>query len=229
MKILLSVLVLLALSGCATQQTLERNTVVEKTGRKPDLNAISKINVGDSLYSQFRYWSKTGSRLSESVNMGFMLGRISVNSGDFLVRSVAKDKSAYCTEKNAYFDLLAGPIAPVCFVDSKNSGVFSDVLAAPGLVWFEKALQQPAKYEISELIVPRTDAFRNELLFQGVSNKVLKLSYREFVNDMARPAYFQDVTYDVTGWPMTVTFRSVRIEVIEAGNDGVTYRVMSGF
>lgn len=229
MKKLLFAIALLVLSGCATQQTLERNTVVEKTGRKPELNASTKINVGDQLYSQFRYWSKTGSRLHESVSLGFMLGRVSANNGDFLVRSVANDKVAFCTERNVYVDPFAGPIKPACFVDSKNNGAFTDVLVAPGAIWFEKALPKPVGYEVSELVVPRSDAFRNELLFQGVSNKVLKLSYREFINDMARPAYFQDVSYDVTALPMTVTFRSVRIEVIEAGNDGLTYRVKSGF
>jgi hypothetical protein len=229
MKKLLIAVCLFALSGCATQQTLDRNTVVEKTGRKPELNATTKINVGDQLYSQFRYWSKTGSRLNESVSLGFILGRVSANNGDFLLRSVANDKVAFCTERNVYFDPIAGPIKPACFVDSKSSGAFTDVLVAPGAIWFEKALPQPVRYEVSELVVPRTDAFKNELLFQGVSNKVLKLTYREFVNDMARPAYFQDVAYDVSSFPMTVTFRSVRIEVTEAGNDGLTYRVLTGF
>jgi hypothetical protein len=181
------------------------------------------------LFSQFRYWSKTGTRLIDNVSVGFALGSVRASSGAFLVRSIANNKSAFCTEQNAYVDPLAGPIKPACFVDSKSDGTLTHVLVAPGLVWFEKELPSPVKYEESELVVPRQNAFRNELLFQGASNKTLRLSYREFVNDMARAAYFQDVSYDLTSMPMTVNFRSVRIEVIEAGNEGIKYRVLSGF
>jgi hypothetical protein len=229
MKLFIAALAIVFVSGCATQQTLETNTVLEKTGRKPELNTISKINVGDSLFSQFRYWSKTGTRLSDNVSVGFALGSVRASSGAFLVRSIANNKTAFCTEQNTYFDPLAGAIKPACFVDSKRDGTLTHVLVAPGLVWFEKELPNPVKYEESELLVPRQNAFRNELLFQGASNKTLRLLYREFVNDMARPAFFQDVSYDLTSVPMTVNFRSVRIEVIEAGNDGLTYRVLSGF
>jgi hypothetical protein len=229
MKLLIVAFAVIFVSGCATQQTLETNTVLEKTGRKPELNAISKINVGDSLFSQFRYWSKTGIRLLDNVNVSFTLGSARASAGDFLLRSVLDGRQVLCTERSSFFDFLANPLSPACFVDPTGNGQLESVLAKPGMVLFEKAIGSTVRYEVSELIVPRQNAFRNELLFQGSSNKTLRLSYREFVNDMARPAFFQDVSYDMTALPMTVTFRSVRIEVIGAGNDGLTYRVLSGF
>lgn len=229
MRLRLLLLVSLAVSGCAGVQVLEPNLVTEKVGRTPQFNATTTTPVGGTVYTQFRYWSKIGYRLTAPVSTGLGLGRVSAAIGDFVLKSNADGKVAFCTETRAYSDPLTGPLAPACFLDKNQSGSFTHVTAAPSVIWFEKELPMPVKYESSELVVPRSDAFRYELLFQGVSNKTLRLSYREFSNDLARPAYFQDVSYDLPPLPTTVSFRSVRIEIVEAGNNGLTYRILSGF
>lgn len=71
--------------------------------------------------------------------------------------------------------------------------------------------------------------FKYELLYQGFSRNTLKLVYREFNNDLARPAFFQDASYDVEKFPITVTFRTVRIEILSADNNQLVYKVLSGF
>jgi len=66
-------------------------------------------------------------------------------------------------------------------------------------------------------------------MYEGVSNKSLRLAYREYINDLARPAFFQSVNYDIASLPETIAFRSVRVEVISANNEAIEYRVLSGF
>jgi hypothetical protein len=46
---------------------------------------------------------------------------------------------------------------------------------------------------------------------------------------MARPAFFQDVSYDIQSFPAEVSFKAVRVKIISAGNDGINYMVLSGF
>lgn len=219
----------MTLVGCATHQVTQSPAVEERVGRVPDLNTVSTTVVGGTVLSQFRYWSKTGTRLTQPVSIGLGLGRVSVAAGEFVLPSIADGKPAFCTERLAYSDLLTGPLKVACFLDSNGSGMFSHVTAAPGAVWFQKALEPPVPYAASEQIIPRSDAFRYELLLQGVSNRTLRLAFREFLNDMARPAFFQDATYDIDKLPMVVSFRSVRIEVLEADNSGLKYRILSGF
>lgn len=79
------------------------------------------------------------------------------------------------------------------------------------------------------MVLPSNDSFKYELLYQGYANKTLKITYREFVNDLARAAYYQDASYEITSFPATVTFRTVRVQVFSANNEGLTYKVMSGF
>lgn len=225
----LSIFVLaLLLTGCATVQVKEPNMVTEQIGQKPTIGQIGEAPVGGVLFSQFRYWSKVGFRVDDSLSMPFMLGRISMSPGDFLIRAQSQGKDVLCTEKRAYIDPLTGPHVSVCFEDVGDGKLYK-ASATPGMVTMSKDLTSPIRYSRSELITPRSDSFKYEILYQGISGKVLRLAYREYINDLARPAYFQDVSYDVESFPMSITFRTVRIEVLSANNNGVQYRVLSGF
>jgi hypothetical protein len=215
------------LCGCATVRLVDQPT--EKIGRNPELGLQSNAPVGAVIFQQYRYTSRTAYRLLDALNMGFKLGRITTASGEVLASANIGGKAAYCTQRNVYFDPLVGPQAIACFIDSKQSGVFDRVTAAPGPVWFENELPNPLRYEKYEQFLARQDSFKYELLYMGVSNKTLRLNYREFVNDLARPAFYQDVSYDLSSLPASINFRSVRIEVISANNDSMNYRILSGF
>ncbi len=71
---------------------------------------------------------------------------------------------------------------------------------------------------------------RQEILFSGAAGGVLRMQYREFVNDLARPAFSQELTYDLPAdAPITVSVKGARIEVLKAGNEGIRHRVQNGF
>lgn len=52
--------------------------------------------------------------------------------------------------------------------------------------------------------------------------------YREYKDDMARPAFTQNLVYDL-GESNRIMFRSVEIDVVEAKNSEIKYRLLSGF
>lgn len=226
---LLFTLATLILAGCASIQITERNVATEKVGESPPIGSQASTPVGGTVFSQFRYWSKIGYRLDAPVNSSFMLGQVAAAQGDSLVRAVVDGKTAFCTERRTYFDPVVGPHRTTCFIDPVGSGTFTKMTAAPGVVWLEKDLPSPVGYSKSEQIFPRSDSFKYELLYQGVSGKTIRLSYREFLDDLARPAYFQDVSYDIGTLPVTLTFRTVKLEVFSADNNALSYRVLSGF
>lgn len=77
-----------------------------------------------------------------------------------------------------------------------------------------------------------------ELLYSGVSNGQLRLTYREFeaqasgqsnTANFARPAFSQDVQYDYSGGTTEINFQSVQIEVQSADSRQISYKVMNGF
>ena len=67
--------------------------------------------------------------------------------------------------------------------------------------------------------------FKAELIYGGTRNNVVRMTYREFADNFARPAFTQDLEFDL-GETDVITFRSIRIQVLEAGNQGIRYRVL---
>lgn len=70
--------------------------------------------------------------------------------------------------------------------------------------------------------------FKQEFVFNGRVNNNLKFMYREYVNDMARPAFHQELQYDLNESNI-IGFKGLRIEVIKATNINIEYKVLSSF
>lgn len=70
--------------------------------------------------------------------------------------------------------------------------------------------------------------FRVEYIYTGFASNVLSATYREFRDDMARPAFMQELKYDISQ-DKIIGFKGARIEVLSAGNTGIKYVVRSGF
>ena len=68
--------------------------------------------------------------------------------------------------------------------------------------------------------------FKQELIYLGRSGDELSFKYREYSGNLARPAFSADLTYDLSK-SQTIGYRGARIEVIDAGNQQIRYRVKS--
>ena len=67
--------------------------------------------------------------------------------------------------------------------------------------------------------------FRITLTYTGKSGSVVKVSYREYAGDLARPAYSLELEYDLDESP-SMNFRSLKMEVIEASNESITFVIV---
>jgi len=228
-KKIIALLVSLTLVACASPTVTQSSKIDLNTGNIPALNTRSSATVGSTIYSQFHYWRKTGTQISSAYSGRIGLGRINVQHGDFLNLAQASGEPAYCTEMNAYSDPIAGPLKPACFVDRDSDGLFDAVKAAPGAIWFEAKISPGISYRTGELVVQRPDSKKTELLYQGFVGGTLKIAYREYFNDFARPSYFQDVSYQIDSFPAVIKFKNVSIEVVNANNSEIAYTVQSAF
>ncbi|HYC54640.1 MAG TPA: hypothetical protein VEL28_06860 [Candidatus Binatia bacterium] len=73
------------------------------------------------------------------------------------------------------------------------------------------------------------DSLRWQLLYSGRAGNEIVLDYREFTEmgygSTARPAFYQQVKYDLsTG--RTITFKETQIEVLDATNSMISFRVL---
>lgn len=68
--------------------------------------------------------------------------------------------------------------------------------------------------------------FRRELLYTGRAGAQISLVYREFTDDMARPAFMQQLQYEATPNAI-IGYQGARFRIISATNTEVTYEVIS--
>jgi hypothetical protein len=66
---------------------------------------------------------------------------------------------------------------------------------------------------------------KSELVYSGKAGNVIKIVYREYSNDYARPAFSQELQYDL-GETTTLKFRKTTIQVIRASNQEISFRVL---
>lgn len=86
-------------------------------------------------------------------------------------------------------------------------------------------------FEVKETIYvnPRCqDCYKKEFVYNGKTSNSVKFIYREYINDMARPAFNQELNYDLNE-SSTVGFKGLRIEIIKATNTNIQYKVLSQF
>ena len=69
------------------------------------------------------------------------------------------------------------------------------------------------------------DAFKRELVYAGVSQNTISILYREFQNDFARPAFSQELKYDLAQGN-EIGFRGARFQVLKATNTSIRYKVL---
>lgn len=212
-------------AGCATVTVVDAPRIEEATGTLPDREKMVSAAVGEVVFSQYQYWRKTGMRVNGAAIVRIGGGVVQVQNGDFLAKAIVDGKQAYCTEKPSFRMLAGGKTA--CFVDRTGKGYFDQVKVASEVAWWSADLDAPVPYSAGELVVPRSDAKKAELVYQGFSKEVLRLAYREYISDMARPAFFQDLTYEVSSFPAEIRFKQVQLRIISAGNSGVEYELIS--
>lgn len=120
-------------------------------------------------------------------------------------------------EAGTYCDLSSR----TCFEDRDEDGVLDRNLATGRGVSLD--------YREEMVRVTSADSsFRYEILYQGAAAGVLRLLYREYFADLARPAFSQELVYDLAeGYPLEVVFKELDITVLEAGNRELSYVVNS--
>lgn len=90
-------------------------------------------------------------------------------------------------------------------------------------VWSSGALK--ASFEIEYCAHWQEGDFRRELIYSGISQGTVTITYKEFKDDLARPAFSQELRYDLNQG-REVGFRGARFEILEATNSMIRYRVL---
>lgn len=203
----LGAIALVALVGSGTSYAQNR------VGQTPAVGTEATATVGSPILEKFRYDAVKVAITQVDVVRGTFTGDIKIAAGDPLYKVSSKAKYKACSTR--------GP----CALDDDGDGTF-DRIALDETVAALK-LTAPVAYEVRDAVAPSsTGNFKQTITYLGVNGDTLRLSYREFLNDLARPAFTEELTFPLgKTYPQPVAFKDTKLIVLGIDGAGIRYRV----
>lgn len=213
-KVLAAGAVAVLLSGCAVKYTpVEKRT---QTFDEPAVGVVSTAYVGDHLI-------RKGVLVEEEV--------VSVKSmvDGFAYDIVPGDypQLGY-TEKERFYSpigVIKNPIAdPFQSLSVKNDKPNQLCVVTA----FAVRACYDADFELAKRAAARDASFQQTLIYSGRIGDKINIGYREFSNNSARPAFNNDVEYDLST-SRQIGYKGALLEVLKADNSSISYKVISSF
>ena len=224
---ILACLALLTLSACATAQGVSSQTEIID---RPPLNVVTKAELGDTIVEKGKVSTYDGLVLRNTVSWGdgVLIKKFTVFPGKLKARTQDANFIYFLSDNMTSGDVLLGtkpwPAGGLC-IKKTDPTFLRGFMITGACTATPKPLPDVQRAKVMDVDMP---SFRQELIYNGRSGDTVKFLYREFSGDYARPPFSQDVQYDLKDGT-TIGFKGARIEIVEASNTQLTYRVVSSF
>ncbi|MFB2778996.1 hypothetical protein ACE017_07490 [Shewanella mangrovisoli] len=215
MKILLSILSILFISGCTTVKYNGADTFIQEVNY-PELGQSITAYVGDHLVQK-------GTITEENI-------LVVHNTIDGVAYDITANKYPQIgfDEKNDFYSpigviqgVLSDPVQALA-LEKKDGAELCVVTIFGGKACYE------GKYERKKQLSERGNSFQQTLIYSGRVGNKINIGYREFSNSTARPAFNNDVEYDLSTSNI-IGYKGALIEVIKADNSSITYKLIKNF
>jgi hypothetical protein len=215
LKKIIGIIVLLITTGCTSVKYNGTKTFVEKVDY-PELNKTITAYVGDHLVQK-------GTITEERVLIVHKM-----IDGALYDIPAKKYSQVGSDEKNDFFSAtgvvrggLSDPVQALA-LGKQDYSELCVITIFGGDACYEGEFER--KKQISE----RGNSFQQTLIYSGRVGDKINVGYREFSNNTARPAFNNDVEYDLSS-STTIGYKGAVIEVIKADNSSITYRLIKNF
>lgn len=190
----------------------------------PAIGSPATASVGDTVYEKSHLSVLPAYTIDEEFSGKNIFARVNLSAGDKFVEIPTKANLKAC--RSASMDDFLRKLYNACLYDDERDGSFDRFGANE--VQGGKKLPHPIPYKTTELIQPTSDSIRQVVIYLGSTKDSLRLSYREFINDMARPAFTEEYTFPLTDkFPQTIAFKGVKLAVAATDGEGLHYTVVS--
>lgn len=231
MRTVLLIAALFALSACAGGRMGMEVLTSYTDGQEPALNEPQDAVSGEVLYSRFQEYVNLGAVTTDLFWLKTGMTSINLPAGTTLVGLRDAEGDAYCTPTREVIDALAGPWRFACFVDLNNDGAFESAWMSENGVDVYGPFTRSIGFRYRKKLIPVAGErdFRFELIYQGVTNNTLRLTYREFMGDVISPVISENLTYGLREAGDTeIRFREARIVVHGVTGNILRYTVLEG-
>lgn len=223
--------ILLFTFGCATNPNLNFIVPSKTLVDQPSIGEITTAELGNTILSKGEIYENDAIRTFGSVtngNDGVWLLRITVAKGVHPLKYIDANWNYYSGPNVEVYDALAGSTLKYGGLRVSRNDLSKVQIYIDSAVSLAGDPSEPVKYELTKARAVDQPSFVQELIYNGRVQDNLRFVYREFSNDLARPAFSQEAHYDLSEGNV-LGFKGVRIEVLEATNTFVRYRVLKTF
>ncbi|QOW45793.1 MULTISPECIES: hypothetical protein [Acinetobacter] len=205
------------LGGCATPKYNYQATFQNVS--KPPIGSTNESYIGDQLLTQGIYTKREAYYIPEN-NKKFLLN---IPKG-FYLKTGEDNKGSYYSPTNNIPD---GATVP------NNTGIISLLVTSDNSLcivgmYLNKACHFKDIGEKRTVNVAQDNSFQQTLIYNGKVGNKINIGYREFSSNLARPAFNNDVEYDLSE-SKTIGYKGAVLEVIEANNQMIKYKVLKNF
>lgn len=198
---------------------------------KPAIGEVATAEVGDSLYQEGirtvsrRFHATLKGDVESKMDNGYVLSLKAGSAGDMLMRRDSHTPLlCFMTRNTGVLGFFGDKNVVGCLVDTKGNQVFDQAMFKEYNAYFKLSSPTPYEVKVTETESESPDDFHVDILYQGMSKGEVKISYREFSRGIARPAFTQDVSYELDpDGTAIIGFKGMRIKVLKATGHDLRY------
>lgn len=215
------------LFGCAASQ--RSVAPIQKIFDTPQLHIENTAELGDTIVAKGKIYTYDGIELLNQVQAGdgFIIIKFTVAPQKLLMKLEDDSWQYYYGDNVTAYDAIVGtkPVMGGLKLSRNEPGKIAIFANSPHVTLSPNPEPKIEKLKVSALDKP---SFKQELIYNGRAGNYVKFLYRELSNDMMRAPFNQEVQYDLSESSI-IGFKGVRIEILNASNTTLQYRVLSSF
>lgn len=215
-KLLIAGVLGFGLVGCTAPKY--NYQAVSQNISKPPINSVNEAYVGDKMLTQGVFTEREAYFIPEAkkkflftMPKGFYLKTGEDGKGNYY-QAVNNIPDGAIIPGGGIQSILVTPQNDLCFID----------------IYFNKVCHFKDIGEKRKISVANDNSFQQTLIYSGKVGNKINIGYREFSSSMARPAFNNDVEYDLNE-SKTIGYKGALLEVIDANNQSIKYKVLKNF
>lgn len=217
----------IALTACATAGTSLAPEITRAD--HPEVNTTTTVRLGESMLKKSKTYAYDALQLNEDLVAGGGIQlKFTIPPQKLKAKSELKNNILYLADEATVTDFLIGTkpaIAGICIPkdpeETKWRIYHNGICTAIGV-------KDLPSHSFTKAYDTSRPSLTRELIYNGRVNNDVKIIYRELSNDIMRPAFQQNLQYDMDS-SKEIAFQEVSLNVINADNKEITYIVTSHF